>query len=66
MEMFKSDSSVAVAVFNATNSNKMTWMSTDRLMTSSWNDITEYMAIRPAIISVDGKYVCDVTDYTLF
>ena len=56
IEMFAAGSSVAHVVFNATNSDKMDWMSRDRLLTSSWSDITEYMALKPVTISVVGRY----------
>ena len=57
MGMVTSGSVVAFAIFNATDSDKMTWMSTERLLTSSWNDIAEYMAIKPVTVSVLGRYI---------
>ena len=55
MEMFSSGSSAAFAIFNATGSDKMSWMSSDRLMTSSWDNITEYISIKPVTVSVIGR-----------
>ena len=52
IEIFAAGSSVAHAVFNATNSDKMDWMSSDRLLTSSWSDVTEYMTLKPVTVSV--------------
>ena len=56
MEMFSSGSPVAAAVFNGTGSDKMNWMSTERLMTSPWDDIAENTTTKPATVSVVGRY----------
>ena len=58
IEIFAAGSSVAHAVFNATNCDKMDWMSSDRLLTSSWSDVTEYMTLKPVTVSVVGRYKC--------
>ena len=57
IEMFKANTPVAFAVFNATNSTSTDWMSDDRLMSSSWQDITEFMATKPVTISMGGRYI---------
>ena len=57
IEMFKANTPVAFAVFNATDSTSTDWMSDDRLMSSSWQDITEFMATKPVTISMGGRYI---------
>ena len=38
MDMYKSGSMVAIAVYNATGSDKVSWLKTERLRYSSWID----------------------------
>ena len=54
--MEKSSKSVAFATFAGHNSTKMSWMSVDRLINSSWNDVMEYSTANPVSFTVKGRY----------
>ena len=54
--MVSSDRVVAFATFNGSSSDKMSWMSEDRLIESSWEDLSDYMAEEPVVVSLQGRY----------
>lgn len=55
--MYASGSTVAFATFNARGTDKMSWLSADRLINSSWDDVREFANSNPTTISVIGRYV---------
>ena len=54
--MVSSDRVVAFATFNGHGSDKMSWMSKDRLIESSWEDLSDYIAEEPVVVSLQGRY----------
>ena len=53
---------MAYATFNATDSDKMSWMGVSRLVNSSWSDIHSHGSNSPVIASVEGisRYVMNI------
>ena len=56
MEMESSGDVVAFATFDGHGSDKMSWMSKERLVDSSWDDLDDYKVTNPVVISLDGRY----------
>ena len=56
MEMESSGDVVAFATFDGRGSDKMSWMSKERLIESSWEDLDDYKVTNPVVISLDERY----------
>ena len=60
IEMRDDGHAVAFATFNASGTNKQSWMSAERLLNSSWDDLTPDTQHKNPTVSVDGMYVYNV------
>ena len=47
---------MAYATFNASGSDKMSWMNVSRLVNSSWNDVQFHGSDNLAMASLEGIY----------
>ena len=54
IEIHANDTLAAYALFDARGADKWSWLSVDRLLSSSWMDIKDYAASNTPLTSVEG------------
>ena len=60
MEMEDAGHAVAFARFDASGSNKLSWMSAQRIQSSSWDDFEAYIKAKNSTVSVNGLWVLNI------
>ena len=60
MEMEDAGHAVAFAKFDASGSNKLSWMSAQRIQNSSWDDFEVYIKAKNSTVSVNGLWVHNI------
>ena len=55
MEMYENGSRVAFATFDASGSDHTSWMSPERLLESSWDDVQDFTVTHSATVAVQGR-----------
>ena len=60
MEMENAGHAVAFAKFDASGSNKLSWMSAQRIQNSSWDDFEAYIKAKKSTVSVNGLWVLNI------
>ena len=55
VELYSSNTLDAYAIFDARGADRWSWLSVDRLLSSSWEDVKDYATNNIATASVEGK-----------
>ena len=63
MEMEDAEHAVAFAKFDASGSNKLSWMSAQRIQNSSWDDFKAYIKAKKSTVSVNGLWVLNIISF---